>query len=222
MTLKNPWPGSPPLPPLGEPYGRRPRGQRDFHNLKLGLVIVFIVGGVLYLRGRSQPTVVRTLAAPRPYQPVAVPAASPQTAAPRVPLQLVAASTFPGQQGSDVIAGADGRATVGGLAVRTGSWARSTNFSSPVICGEVTMTNVSAGPLDYDAILQWRLQSPSGDARMTTYGGGGELMGGTVIAGGTAAGRLCFADPGLRGRYVALYSSAMAGAGARGAWLIDG
>jgi hypothetical protein len=190
----------------------RPRGRRrKVIGWTIGVVIV--VAGLAAIGSQHKTDLaLRPAAGPAVNMPPAASVARPLNAAP--------GQAFPGEQPGDVVAGPGAQATTSGVTLTTSTWARENSYGQALICGQATMRNTTAATFDY-TLTRWQLESPSGnvaDRYMTL--GASDLISGSLVPGGTVAGRVCFADPAQRGTYVVLWSKLTGGP--RAAWLLTG
>jgi hypothetical protein len=142
------------------------------------------------------------------------PQASPVTAASDL-------AAYPGARTGDEVAGSSGEVDLDGIVVSATSWSsKAIGGGQTALCAAVSLHNVSGSEVSYSEAY-WTLQSPSGDVKGTVpiFAGSTDLGYGQLIAGGTASGQVCFADPGLTGQYVTSFQPSPVG-GARAVWLI--
>ena len=73
------------------------------------------------------------------------------------------------------------------------------------LCTDVTLKNDSGESKDYN-VFDFKIQTPSGDVSSTSSAGiGSTLQSGTLVAGGTKAGKLCRDGAQEKGQYVVIY-----------------
>lgn len=127
--------------------------------------------------------------------------ASPTTTAP--PGCATAHATYANQQSKDCVALPNGTVDIANTIV-TATWSRKTTTFGNSICAAVSIVNHNTDTISYNS-LDWKLQTPAGSVVITNFQGTPYLGSGTIVAGGTASGNVCFADSGQPGTYVGIY-----------------
>ena len=84
------------------------------------------------------------------------------------------------------------------------------------LCSNVTYVNNSDQTASFN-MLDWRVQSPSGEVQNNVFAGGGDLGSGELIKGGTKSGRMCFNPVAGSGTFVTIYQAPVTQM--RGVWL---
>lgn len=128
-------------------------------------------------------------------------AASPTTTAP--PGCATAHATYADEQSTDCVALPNGTVAIANTTV-TATWSRKITTLGNSICAAVSIVNHNTDTISYNS-LDWKLQTPAGSVVTTNFQGTPYLGSGTIVAGGTASGNVCFKDPGQPGTYVGIY-----------------
>ncbi|HZK73078.1 MAG TPA: DUF4352 domain-containing protein [Clostridia bacterium] len=127
--------------------------------------------------------------------------------------------SYPDQQRThDCVALPDGSVSVANVTVTATGWARSQDsIGVSSICAAVTVKNNNTSTISYSE-FNFKLQSPTGTVTDATITLSNSLGSGDLVAGGNAAGQVCFQDPGQPGTYVGIYKPNPFSA-SRGIWL---
>lgn len=126
--------------------------------------------------------------------------------------------TYPDHQSTDCVALPNNSVSIANTTV-TATWSHQTDsFGTTDICAAVTVVNHNSSTISYND-LYWKLQSPSGAVTDTNFSASNDLGSGSLVAGGTVSGNVCFDNPGQSGTYVGIYKPDPFNA-TRGIWLV--
>jgi hypothetical protein len=126
-----------------------------------------------------------------------------------------AGKKYPDQQPShDVCADAQGKVALHGVTVTATPLSRDREGN---LCSQVIYANNSGDTVGFN-VLDWRIQSPSGEVQNNVFAGGGDLGSGELINGGTKKGTMCFDPVQGSGLFVTIYQPP-AFSQMRGIWL---
>jgi hypothetical protein len=76
------------------------------------------------------------------------------------------------------------------------------SYGPALLCTDVKYLNNSGEEVNYNGGFDWTLQDPDSNIAAPTYGGDKTLSSGALAPGGKVGGRVCFADPKLKGDYL--------------------
>ena len=129
--------------------------------------------------------------------------------------QSCAGKTYPDQQkDSDHCADSAGLVTVADVAVTATPLTRDAKQN---VCTTVSYTNNSDKTVSFN-MLDWKIQSPTGEVQSNLFAGSGDLGSGQLIKGGQKSGALCFNPIKGSGAFVLLYKPNFL-VSERGVWL---
>ncbi|MBP2366427.1 DUF4190 domain-containing protein [Pseudonocardia parietis] len=116
----------------------------------------------------------------------------------------VSGSSQPAASG-DAIAPAGTMIDVGGLQLIAGQLTDKTQYGNPSLCTTVSYNNTGAGSESYNS-YDWQLLDPNGATTAPNIAWDNALNSGSLVAGGTTSGDVCFATKATAGEYRVLYS----------------
>jgi hypothetical protein len=117
---------------------------------------------------------------------------------------------------NDHLAGEDGVVKALGYTVTVNGFNRAGTSEGTQLCATVTYLNSSSTDLRYDYLLDWVLQLPSGTTAMPNPDG--YIRSGTLGAGASVTGSLCFAGGHGKGSYTLVWRPVVLGHDDRGLW----
>jgi hypothetical protein len=126
---------------------------------------------------------------------------------------------YPGSGLLDHVANASGQVEALGYDVAVKDLGRVNAGNGRQLCGSVTYTNTSAAAARYDSFLDWKLQQPNRVS--VSPNPNGHISSGTLEAGASTSGQVCFDDNGQRGQFVMIWLPLSLGAPERGIWLFQ-
>ncbi len=217
-----PFPGAPvPAPQTGRSWFAR-------HKILTGVGAVAVLAIVVSALGGGGDDGAATASQPgaeavATHQPTGSADDAPADDAPADDAPAEAAApglTFPGMEGSDVVATGGETVTDKDVTVTATTLVPGDATFGPTLCSTVTLVNGASSSLDVNA-LDFTLQDPNGAiSNVGLLGSENHLSASTIISGGTVSGDVCFdADASGGGQYVLLYEPVLQLLTHRVAWV---